>query len=82
METRRADVTMVTKRSHAISPIWREIMSSELVATYSSLGTREDNEYFKGEECLGEYMRLYLFTVLLYILFSLCERFNKSIERG
>lgn len=28
-------------------------MSSELVATYSSLGTREDNEYFKGEECLA-----------------------------
>ena len=29
-------------------------MSSELLATYSGLGVRDGEEYYKGEECLGE----------------------------
>lgn len=29
-------------------------MSSELVATYSGLGIRDGEEYFRGEECLGK----------------------------
>lgn len=29
-------------------------MSSELVATYSSLGTKDGDHYYKGPECLGE----------------------------
>ncbi len=33
-------------------------MSSELVVTYSSLGTREDDGYYKGEECHGQLERM------------------------
>lgn len=29
-------------------------MSSELLATYSGLGVRDGEEYYKGEECLGK----------------------------
>lgn len=31
-------------------------MSSELLATYSGLGVRDGEEYYKGDECLGEHM--------------------------
>lgn len=33
-------------------------MSSELLATYSGLGVRDGEEYYKGEECLGEHNML------------------------
>lgn len=47
------------------SAVWRETrpwgalnlilkMSSELVATYSGLGTKDGEEYYKGQECLGK----------------------------
>ena len=32
--------------------------ASELVATYSALGTRDGDEYFRGDECLGEWLLL------------------------
>lgn len=33
-------------------------MSSELVATYSALGTKDDDDcYYKGPECLGEWIK-------------------------
>ena len=35
-------------------------MSSELLATYSGLGTHDGERYFKGEECLGETEQLKL----------------------
>lgn len=35
-----------------------EPVGAELVATYSALGTRDGDEYFRGEECLGEVVEL------------------------
>ena len=29
-------------------------MSAELLATYAGLGTQDGQQYYRGEECLGE----------------------------
>lgn len=31
-------------------------MSAELVVTYSSLGTQDGDDYYKGEECHGRFI--------------------------
>lgn len=30
-------------------------MSAELLATYSSLGTQDGDNYYRGEDCLGKF---------------------------
>ena len=36
-----------------------DYVNSEIVCTLAALGYTEDNEYYKGDDCLGEGFRLY-----------------------